>query len=463
MKICKRGLDLIQIMEPQKGVRICGWIRNNNIGSLLGDHTLEEIYHGERADEVRSHLIDQTYTDCPVDNCPYLANGTIKDFLVELEEIPRYPSELYLAFENNCNYNCTCCEICANSMTDEKSKDEERNYDIIEEKIRDILPHLTKIGANGRGELFCSPRTLRLLRDWKPLAPTEKISVSLETNGALFNEQNWKKIENLGQYHLRVAITVMSFQEDVYQYLSGTTLPISNIIDNLHYVKKLREEGIINELELATVMQEQNFREMPDFAERCLTEFGADIVRIRPIVGGGYLDKNIQWFMDVRNPHHPYYQDYKRVMQNPIFKHPKVLLWSGEHDSMIGEQPGILAKKKLDMLNKILTDESYMDRLKDYLQQNDIKRLSIYGIGHVGKLILRLNGEDEIIPIKELYDKYAKKRDFDNYPIIYPQDGHYEDSLDTAVLITVLSEQDAIKQELIDYGFKGKVIFVQDL
>ncbi len=64
--------------------------------------------------------------------------------------------------------------------------------------------------------------------------------MELETNGSLFNEKNWSYISNLGQYHLSVSITVLSFHEDIYQELSGTTLPISNLIDNLHFVKSLR-------------------------------------------------------------------------------------------------------------------------------------------------------------------------------------------------------------------------------
>lgn len=469
MKICKHGLDYIQLIDAKGGVRICGWLNECYIGSLL-DNTMEEIYHSELANEVRSPLIDGTYINCQVDNCPYLANGIIEENRIEIDEIPKLPRELHLGYEGKCNYNCTCCSSHWN-MKQEKERNWEENYAVIEEKIRSIMPHLTTIGANGRGELFCSSRTLQLLSEWKPLAPKEEISVLLETNGSLFNEKNWKKIENLGQYHLYVTITVMSFNEEVYQYLSGTKLPVSNIISNLHYVKSLREAGIINELEIATVLQERNFREMPDFTARCLDEFGADSVRIRPLMPGGPLDHNIQWFMDVRNPYHPYYSEYKKVMEHPIFKHPKVLLWSGTHDSGRGEHPGILAERRLKeaerdhevltILDKIFADESFIIRLKDCMAEKGVKNLSLYGVGRVGKLILRLNGE-ETIPIKELYDNY-KKGSFGKYPILLPKDGHYENSKDTAILVTALTPQEEIKQELEGYGFKGKVLFMEEL
>ena len=76
-----------------------------------------------------------------------------------------------------------------------------------------------------------------------------------------------------------MAITVLSFEEEIYRELSGTALPISNLIDNLHFVKSLREKGIINYFEIATVYQEKNFRELPEFARRCIEEFNVDCVR----------------------------------------------------------------------------------------------------------------------------------------------------------------------------------------
>lgn len=68
----------------------------------------------------------------------------------------------------------------------------------------------------------------------------------LETSITHFNEKNWAYISNLGRYRLDVAITVMRFEERTYQYLSGSRMPISNIIKNLHFVKSLREQGVID-------------------------------------------------------------------------------------------------------------------------------------------------------------------------------------------------------------------------
>lgn len=162
----------------------------------------------------------------------------------------------------------------------------------------------------------------------------------------MFDENHWKQIENLGKYHLSVAITVMSFDEGTYQFLSGCKYPISKLENNLRFVSSLRREGIINHLQIATVLQEYNFREIPQFTRRCINEFGADSVRIRPIVQGGPYPEAERWFMDVRNPRHPYYSEYRRIMEDKIFEHPKVLLWSSDMTSEKGDFPWRESKLK---------------------------------------------------------------------------------------------------------------------
>ena len=272
------------------------------------------------------------YSDCLIDACPYLSMGTINDHLIEIDDIPEYPSSLYLAHEEICNYTCT---FCTSRVTWKKEPLEVRQagYEAITEKLRPVLPHIKRISAHGRGELFTAKGILKTLSEWKPLASAEECSASLETNGSLFDAEHWKQIENLGQYNLRVAITVTSFDDYTYKLLSGTTLSVQQVIDNLHFVKSLREKGIINHLEIASVVQERNFWQMPDFARRCIEEFGADTVRLRPYLVHGSGDFIRDWFTDMRSATHPYREEYRQIMQDPIFQNPKVLDWGGGRDS----------------------------------------------------------------------------------------------------------------------------------
>ncbi len=315
MRICERALNIFQVSDDEGTVRSCGWMQDRDIGNLI-ESSVKEIYHGEKMQQIRQEFFDNGVSHrCLAGVCPWISNGVLDQHMVEIDEVPEYPEYLLLAYEGKCNYRCTAC---FHHQYWERGKDWSHNYDIIEERLRELLPKTKHLSAHGTAELFCSNRILDILGKWQPESPANEIHVALETNGSLFDEEHWKKIQNLGKYNVHVSITVMSFIEKTYQYLSGTKLPIARLEKNLKFVQELREKGEIDFLELATVMQERNFREMPEFVEKCLS-YGADKVRVRPFFVNGALDRSIEWFSDVRNPYHPYYHEYKEMIQDPIF------------------------------------------------------------------------------------------------------------------------------------------------
>lgn len=395
MKICKRALEFVQIINHKGTVRLCGWIKNEIIG-CLSDNTMEEIYHSECANKLREKLSCGDYSDCYMDACPYLAMNTIEDNLVEIDEVPKYPEKLYLAFEEVCNYRCISCTT-PHVMCQTNKEEAEKGYDLIEEKLKEVLPHVKTLGANGRGEFFASKRTLKMLSEWKPLAPKEEITVDIESNGSLFDEEHWKQIENIGQYNVRVEITVMSFDETTYQMLSGCKLPISQIENNLRFIKGLRDKGIVNYFEIATVVQERNFRTLPEFTRRCIEEFGADYVRLRPYMPWHSQEPHIEWFMNVRNPLHPYYEEYREMWKDPIFQHPKVHDWSGqldsEYETAVPYKVDVIKKRIL--LDLLLKPEEFLKNITASGEKNIV----IYGLGEIGKAIISVMKHRNLMPL----------------------------------------------------------------
>jgi MoaA/NifB/PqqE/SkfB family radical SAM enzyme len=449
MNLCKRGLNYVQVYDDGGNVRICSWTRDGYVGSLL-EHSFNELYHGSAANELRSRLANDNYCECNRDDCPWLACGEIEQHKVSVESPPQYPDSLYLAYENVCNYNCTTCNIHERMEAADKTELEKR-YDTIEEKLKEVLPHIKHLSANGQGEIFASRRILKLMREWNPVAPDEDISVTIETNGSLFDEEHFKEIQHLGKYYLSVSVTVMSFDEYTYQQLSGTKLSISRIVDNLKYIKSLRDNGIINYLTIATVVQERNFREMPAFARRCIEEFGADYVRLRSFVPWGKKPLDIEWFTDVINPHHPYHDEYVQIMKDPIFKHPKVHDWSGGIGTCLGEHPYKqklnIESKKVKILNYLIHDgKEAEDRIKCFSQG---KKLVVYGFGDVGKSLVKLCKLDYAYII----DMYCEENSCDGLSIYSIEKLEDKRCGDEAVIITVLGDEKVIENELVKKGY----------
>ena len=458
MKICKRMLYL-QLVNHLGDVQTCGWIRNNyKLVGNINENTIEEIYAKDNIKKIRDKIAQDDFSMCERDYCPFLAMDNIEEFEVDIEEIPNLPEELSLSFEISCNYRCKSCNA-GKKIERLKGIELEKNYKAIEAELERVLPYVKRLSANGLGEIFSSPHTLNLLANWKPLCNPEEVEVLIETNGSLFDEEHWKKIQNLGQYKLSVAITVMSFDEKAYQFLSGVNYPISKIISNLKYVKELKEKGVINHLEIATVVQERNFRYLVDFTSRALEEFGADTVRLRPFSPWGAQDENIEWFSTINNPLHPYYCEYKEIMTNPIFNDPRVKDWSGGKDAeLVTVSPLTKTVEAKQLLAKVALDEG--DIIDKIRKTFDDGNFVLYACSDVAKVLVN-NMLSQGIKPKAIIDVYNKGV-YKGIEIISIDDAGTKYN-DAGILITISHMIKQINEDLDFVNMRGKRILLKDI
>lgn len=447
MKICRQAL-YAQVINGDGLVRACGWAGYYTIGNLI-DNDLHEVYHSEEAKLFRQTLIDGTYDFCNAENCPYMANGTLEEQLIEIDEIPDYPEILSLAYDKRCNYHCTCCiSRCDERMQEEKAKK-------IETEIEKALPYVKLLSANGLGELFVSESIQRVISKWDPIDKKNAV-FEIETNGSLFTAENWKKIENIGKYHLKVFMTVMSFDEATYQFLSGTSLSVNRIVDNLYFIKELRNKGIVNYLEIATVVQERNFRTLPQFIDRCINEFQADKIRVRRFLPEKAMNENIEWFFDVRNPLHPYHKEYLEVMKNPILKHPKVWIWTGDNLSNRGDIP---AKANYEVLRELFLNDGFAEKFENNLLEKGYDTVVLYAITDIAKALIKVLPK---IKIAYVLDRNTKLTEWNGYEVRKPV---YDEvsTLELPILVSLVARHDEMEENLRKLGYSGNIIKVRDI
>ena len=449
MKICKRGL-YAQIIDEIGTVRACSGAGYDILGNLR-DQTMSEVFNSEAAKKFRQTLLDGTYDFCNEENCPYMANGTLDSFMVEVDEIPEYPMLLSLAYDRRCNYNCTCCISSNNSPVDRSLQEK------IEKEIKDCLPYVKEFSANGLGEFFVSDSMKRIVSQWHP-EEIPDAEFSLETNGSLFTRENWEQIRNIGAAKLSVAITVMSFDEMTYQFLSGTQYPIDRIMENLRFVRELREQGIVNYLEIATVVQERNFRTMPDFVHKCIEEFGADKVRLRRFLPEKAMNINYEWFFDVRNPLHPYHKEYLKVMSDPIFKDPHVFVWTGDHLSDRGELP---AEANYEVMKELFLTENIGKKMSDYLISKGCQKICLYAISDIGKALMKVL-KDQEIEIECIYDRNTTLTQWNGLSVKKPVFENLRD-LQEPLMVTLVARHYEMEEFLRKHGFEGEILCVKEI
>lgn len=449
MKICRQAL-YVQIIDGIGTVRACGWAGYYLLGNLR-DNTMSEVFNSEAAKRFRQTLIDGTYDYCNEENCPYMANNILDSQLIEIDEIPEYPEMVSLAYDRRCNYHCTCCiSRCDDKMDPVVQKK-------IENEIRAALPYVKVFSANGLGEFFVSDSMINLVSEWNP-KEIEGAEFSLETNGSLFNEKNWERIKNIGDAKLSVAVTVHSFDETAYQYLSGTKIKVETVIENLKFMKRLREEGKINYLEIANVLQERNFRTLPEWTDRCINEFGADKVRIRRFLPEKAMDENIEWFFDIRNPLHPYHQEYLEVMKHPIFKDPHVFIWTGDHLSNRGELP---AKANYRVMRKLFLTDDIGARLTDYLKGQEIESMVLYAISDIAEALLKiLDGQP--IRVLYIYDRNTTLTEWNSLEVKKPLHENLEQTTEP-VLVTLVARHNEMEEFLRHQGYEGEILCLDSI
>ena len=109
MRICKRAVDFVQVINENGDVRLCSWLYDGGVIGRLTEKTMKEIYHSKEAELIQEYHCNGNHSNCNPNACPYVANGTVKENEIEIDKIPEYPESLYLAYENVCNYRCVMC------------------------------------------------------------------------------------------------------------------------------------------------------------------------------------------------------------------------------------------------------------------------------------------------------------------------------------------------------------------
>ena len=265
-------------------------------------------------------------------------------------------------------------------------------------------------------------------------------------------------MKNVANANLTVVVTVHSFEETAYQYLSGTTIKISQVIENLKFIKRLREEGKVDSFAITTVMQERNFRTLPQFVERCFEEFGADEVRIRRFLPEKAMDENIEWFFDIRNPFHPYHEEYLAMMEHPIFKDSRVFIWTGDNLSKRGDIP---AKANYCVLKDLFFIENVGKKLSDYLKGKGYGRIALYALSDIAAALIKVM-EGQEVKISYIYDRNSKLDEWNGYEVRKPLNVNLA-KIEEPLLVTLIARHGEMEEFLRQHEYAGEVLCLEEI
>ena len=305
---CKHPFHTIQIQNTgEVYCCCCYWTNFYSFGNIF-EKSFDEIWNGEKAKEFRKQFIENNYKYCNLEVCdPYL-----QEF--EPDYTADYPKKVEFSYDRRCNVRCIFCRNEKNKEEEEynrqKEKRIEENFDRI---FTPIIEKAEVVELNSAGELFASKHSIEIVKKIIKINPN--IEFNIISNGILFTKEN---IDTIGlRKHLNtVIISMHASTEKTYNKLveNGN---FKALMTNIKYLSKLKQDGILQNLQLNFVVTAINYKEMKDFV-RLARELDAKAFFInyhRQIDSDELMNR-----LDISLTSHPQYNKLVKMLKNPIFK-----------------------------------------------------------------------------------------------------------------------------------------------
>jgi len=328
-KFCPRPFEYLEIGYPQEEKVPCfaccpTWVPTS-VGDINKD-SIEQIWNSEEMQKIRASILDESYSYCDKNLCPEIREGRlldkdylfqqhhkdiVKNNLIKLEG----PRTINLSNDRSCNLECPSCrtEKIMWTQGDEYDQMEKVHQKLLDESLKS----LELIILCSSGDPFASKLYRKLLfeMDGKNYP---KLKIQIVTNGQLFTPEVWEKMNKVHQNIDTVYVSVDAATPDTYREVrKGGEL--AELIPNLEFIGRLRKENKINLFQLDFVVQQRNYREMPEFVNLG-KRVGADKVFFQKVVNWGTWSDEVYEQQAVWKELHPEHQMFLDVLSHPLLK-----------------------------------------------------------------------------------------------------------------------------------------------
>lgn len=198
-----------------------------------------------------------------------------------------------LAFDDRCQQKCSMCYKQKTTQRIDRSL-----CDQLWIRGAELVRNTDSLGFGGSGEPLCQEQTLSILRQ----PPDSVKRLSIVTNGILLTPELISTFPSITKRILHLQVSLDAASEESYQRVRGG-YPFIQLIEQLRAIRPL----ITPRPTLSFVVQESNFRDLPEFIRLAKElDCAALLCQLRG-------DESDQWFLNqaVQRPNHP---DHKHFM-----------------------------------------------------------------------------------------------------------------------------------------------------
>jgi radical SAM protein with 4Fe4S-binding SPASM domain len=279
-KFCSIPFDIMQIDEDGD-VMLCGCQLHMPyvIGNIYKD-TLQNIWLGEKASQVRQSVIDEEFTYC---NWACSALPALFDRPEILPTLADFPKTIKIDLDRSCNLKCPSCR--ESVIMEKYSPKIDKQIDLYKEIVQWAKQNTStqiSIIPLASGEIFASYSGLQFLRSLIDY-PHDNIHLTITTNGTLLNK-NQELIKNIKHLIKHMAVSIDAATPETYNIVRGGDW--SELMLGLEFIQSIN----IPSLHFSFCIQKNNWHEIKLFPELA-NKFNALIIYQKLLDWGHWNDK----------------------------------------------------------------------------------------------------------------------------------------------------------------------------
>ena len=299
------------------------WLRTP-VGNVF-DQPVEAIWTSPAAEAMRDSARDGSYRYCGKMACPQIrwrafddeAGRTVVEdgtpdgdfWLEEAPALPASPTRLNLSYDRTCNLACPSCR----SQRFTAKGDELARIERVTDQVIPALARAERLEVTGSGDPFASKSFRRLLQAVRR-EDAPRLRITLMTNGLLLDRREWTKFAHLHGMIDAVNVSVDAARAETYRVVRRGG-ELEDLVPNLHFIGELLADGAIATYRLCFVVQQRNYREMPEFV-RLAARVGARQVRFQMLHDWGAMPGDELHAQRVHVAGHPEHAAFLEVLRS---------------------------------------------------------------------------------------------------------------------------------------------------
>jgi organic radical activating enzyme len=309
------------------------WI-TKSLGNMT-EKSVEEVWNGKAARDIRRSILDGSFKYCRADVCPYLQRidgpvqrvEDVKDEKLldiirkELTIVPFGPSDIICCFDQSCNLSCPSCR----TNTIMETVHGKAILNIQKRLENEALSDARMLYITGSGDPFGSPFFRRWLQTMSRSAMPKLERIFLHTNGLLWTKRIWESIPSDTRALIRSATISIDAATPQTYAVNRRGGDFETLLDRLAFIGELREHGPLEYLEIHMTVQANNYKEMPQFLELGRRHH-CDRVSFHQLLDWGTFSPREYASRAVHFPEHPEHAAFLAMLSDKVLDDPIVYM-----------------------------------------------------------------------------------------------------------------------------------------